>query len=52
MMAAIFLGMLPVEYQKMALRSHLGKEKGVPKYEDIRDYVLMVGQQEGQKGPP
>ena len=47
MMAAIFLGMLPGEYQRMAMRCQtLGKQKGIPKYEELRDYVLSVCQQE------
>ena len=53
MMAAIFLGMMPVEYQRMAMRSQsLGRKDGIPKYEELRDYVLSVSQQEGkgQKG--
>ena len=52
MMAAIFLGMLPEEYQKMAMRSQtLGSKDGIPKYEELRDYVLSVSQQEGIKLP-
>ena len=50
MMAAIFLGMMPTEYQRMAMRSQsLGKQKGIPKCEELRDYVLSVSQQEGIK---
>ena len=52
MMAAIFSGMLPGEYQRMAMRCQtLGKQKGIPKYEELRDYVLSVSQPEGMKVP-
>ena len=52
MMAAIFLGMMPEEYQKMAMRSQtLGSKDGIPKYEELRDFVLSVSQQEGTKLP-
>ena len=38
MMAAVFLGMLPGEYQNMAMRCQtLCKSKGIPKYEELRD---------------
>ena len=30
---------------------NLGKSKGIPKYEELRDYVLTVSQQEGIKVP-
>ena len=51
-MAAIFLGMMPAEYQRMAMRSQsLGRKDGIPKYEELRDYVLSVSQQEGIKIP-
>ena len=50
LMAAIFLGMLPDEYSRMAMRNQaLGKNaKGVPRYEELRDYILSVGTQEGK----
>ena len=50
MLMCIFLGMMPVEYQRMAMRSQsLGRKDGIPKFEELRDYVLSVSQQEGTK---